>query len=117
MRVALGLARMVVIGGHRRLGAGVGEQLGADPFVLGEDAVGAAQRFGGARRQVAEIADRGRDHIQTGGKALVHRQGHRTIFDGAASAGRRDVQHKVFQSRRNRVIFGPVIVCPRGVLR
>ena len=46
---------MVVIGGHRRLRADMGEQLGGDPLVLGQDLVGTAQAFGGARLRSARL--------------------------------------------------------------
>jgi hypothetical protein len=44
----------------------MGEQFGGDPRVFGEDLIGAAKNVGCARAQIAEIADRRRDDVQSG---------------------------------------------------
>jgi hypothetical protein len=62
---------MIVIGNHRPLDADMAEQLGRDPAVLDRDQVGPARIVGGARRQIGEIADRGRDDIEAGGSAFM----------------------------------------------
>ena len=63
---------MIVIGRHRPLDADMAEQLGGDPAVLDRDQVGARQYVRGARAQIGEIADRGRDDIEAGLKRIVH---------------------------------------------
>src|SRR6185503_18694959 len=63
---------MVIVAAHRHFGANVLEQLGGDARVFGEDPVGATKRVCGARREVAEIADRRCDDVQPGEQALTH---------------------------------------------
>src|SRR5205823_30285 len=72
--LALLAARMVVVAAHRHFRADMREQFCSDSRVFHEDAVGPAQGVGGARAEVAEIADRCRDDVQPGGKPLIHEQ-------------------------------------------
>jgi hypothetical protein len=71
--VAFLLAAMIVVGRHPRLRAGMGQDLGADPFVLGQDEIRPAERIGRTRAEVAEIPNRRGHDVQAGRKPLrVH---------------------------------------------
>ena len=74
--LALSLARIVVVIGHRRLGVGMREQLRRDPLVFRENEVRAAQCLGRAWAQIAQIPDGCRDDVEAGREGLViHAQG------------------------------------------
>jgi hypothetical protein len=66
---------MVVVALHRHLGTDVAKQLGGNPRVLDENAVGAALGIGGARGKVAEVADRGCHDVQAGLQPIICRHG------------------------------------------
>ena len=54
------------------LSSDLGEQLGADSFVLGQDSVRPAQRIGRARRDIRQVPDGRRDDVKSGGQGVVH---------------------------------------------
>src|SRR3954453_8118354 len=70
--LALLAARVIIVAAHRRLRADMGKQLGGDSRVFDEDQVGAAQGFGGAGTEIAEIADRSGHEVQPGWKPISH---------------------------------------------
>ncbi len=61
--IALAPARMIVVTAHRCFCTDMLKKLGGDARVFSEDSVGAAKCFGGARAEIPEIADRGRDDV------------------------------------------------------
>jgi len=63
---------MVVVALHRHFRADVGQELRGHPGVLDEDPVRPAQSLGGAWRKVAEVPDRSRDDVQSGGERVFH---------------------------------------------
>jgi hypothetical protein len=64
--LALGFAAVIVVAAHRHFCADVGQQLGRHARILGKDSVGVGQSFRRARAEVAEVADWGRDDVQSG---------------------------------------------------
>src|SRR5262245_37571218 len=66
------LLRVVVIAAHRDLGPDVLKQLAADSCIFGEDQVGAAERLGRSRAEVAEVPDGGGDQKESGSKRVSH---------------------------------------------
>ena len=73
MRARSASRRVIVVAAHRHLGADMREELGGNPRILGQNPVGAAKRVGGARAQIAKIADRSRDDVQAGRETVIHR--------------------------------------------
>ena len=59
---------VLVIGRQRRRDAVMVEQLAGDARVLAGDQVGGGQRFERPQRDVAQVADRGRDQMQAAGE-------------------------------------------------
>ncbi len=77
---------MVMIGGHRRFRADVTEQFGGHARIFRGDQIRAAQHVGRTGRQVAKIADRGRDDVEPGRKRIGHRGSHGRGLGATATA-------------------------------
>ena len=65
-----GVGVVIVVRRHRDARAYVREQLRRHSRILGGDQRDPGQNRGGARAEIAEIADRRRDDIQAGGKRV-----------------------------------------------
>ena len=59
---------VIVVAAHWHFAADVGEQLGGDSRILGEDVVRLTQHLGRAGAEIAEIADRRGHDVETGRK-------------------------------------------------
>src|SRR6185369_3280618 len=73
-RLPLGLGCVVVVAPHRRLRTDVREQFARYACVFRKDSVRLAQRIGGARAEIPQIPDRGRDYVEAGRKRISHQR-------------------------------------------
>ncbi len=95
---------VVVIGDERRLDAIVSQEHDRDPRILAGDHIGGGQRLKGPQRNIAEIADRGGNHMQAG----FQRTGRQAVAADGEEPLAGTLRHTPAAfSGRHRAPFGP----------